>query len=141
MLLPLPGMPFPLLSLGWIPTDPSKSNAAVSARKPPPALASPQPLAVRHNGDVDLRQSSPRTHFSSSYITHRNYMGLKVTIRTGSWGKFWTKRYEDKNSQLPFMKRQEQKLGVGSKNRVLCMPLILNPIRGVSKPPKPLLDL
>ena len=68
-------------------------------------------------------------------------MGLKVTVCTRSWGKFWTRRYKDKNSQLPFMKRQEQKLGVGSKSRVLCMPLILNIIRGVGKPPKPLLDL
>ena len=42
-----------------------------------------------------------------------------------------------RKSQLPFLKRWKQKLGIGSKNRVLHMPSCTQHHKRVGKPPKP----
>ena len=44
---------------------------------------------------------------------------------------------DQKNPQLPLLKRQEQKQGVGSKSRVLRMPPALSTTRRVGRPPQP----
>lgn len=60
------------------------------------------------------------TNVSSSNKTERNYKGLKIIASMRSWGKLCTIGYKKaKKTQLPFLKSQEQKQDVGSKNRVL----------------------
>ena len=39
-----------------------------------------------------------------SYKIQRNYMGLKIAVCMGSWGKFYTKRHKDQKTHLPFLK-------------------------------------
>ena len=68
-----------------------------------------------------------RLHLDTALLsnkTHRNYMGLKITVSVHRWGKFWSKKTkkEKKKIQLPFLRSQEQRWSVGSKCRVLCMP-------------------
>ena len=46
------------------------------------------------------------------------------------------KRQKDQKTQLPFLKRREQKQGVRNKNRVLRTPPALNTTRGLGKTPK-----
>ena len=54
-----------------------------------------------------------------------------------SWGKLWTTRYKKtKKTQPALLKSWEQKQGVASKSRVLCMPPALT-TKGVGKTPKP----
>ena len=63
------------------------------------------------------------TNISSSYKIQRNYKGLKITAYMHSWGKFWTKDIKrPKKPNCHFLMSHEQKQGVGSKSRVLCMP-------------------
>ena len=63
-------------------------------------------------------------------------MGLKITVHVCSWGKLWGNRYEKtkkkKKSWLRLLKSQEQKLGVGSKSRVLHVPPALGTTNGVA---------
>ena len=52
----------------------------------------------------------------------RNYMGLKIAVCMCSWNKFWNKRYKKtENSAAISEELGAKELGVGSKNRVLCM--------------------
>ena len=44
---------------------------------------------------------------------------------------------KDQKAQLPLLKSQEQKQGIRSKSRVLCMPHAVNSTKGVGRPPKP----
>ena len=43
-----------------------------------------------------------------------------------SWGKLWTKDAKKPETQLSILKSLEQKLGGGSKSRVLSLPPELN---------------
>lgn len=52
----------------------------------------------------------------------RNYMGLTIAVCMCSWNKFWTTRYKKtENSAAISEELGAKELGVGSKNRVLCM--------------------
>ena len=58
-----------------------------------------------------------------------------------SWGKFWTKDTKrPKKPQLPLLKSQEQKQGVGDKSRALRMPPAINTTKAGGRQPKPRLQ-
>ena len=50
-------------------------------------------------------------HTSLRATQYKDTMGLKVTARIHGWGKLWTQD-TDKKTQLPLLKRVEQKQGV-----------------------------
>ena len=55
-------------------------------------------------------------------------------------GQILNKRYKKtKKAQLPLLKSQEQKQGVGSKSRVLCMPPAQHHLKGGQTTPATLL--
>ena len=65
-------------------------------------------------------------------------MGLKIAVGMCSWNKFWTKRYKKtENSEAISEELGAKELGVGSKNRVLCMSPCTQYHKGAGRPPKP----
>ena len=74
-----------------------------------------------------------RTHLSSSNKIQRSYVGLKITVCMGSWGKFWTPKL---TNPIASFEEQGAKLIVESKSRVLHMCPALNITIGVGKTPK-----
>ena len=61
------------------------------------------------------------THLSSSHKIQRNCMGLKITLCTHSWGKFWTKE-----TQGAWSKSR----GLGAKAGYCACPLHTPPPKG-----------
>ena len=59
-------------------------------------------------------------------LKQRNCNQLKTIACMCSWGKLWTKDAKKPETQLSILKSLEQKLGVGSKSRVLSLPPELN---------------
>ena len=63
------------------------------------------------------------------------FVGLKIAVCIHY--KLWTTKYK---TQLPLLKSQQKKQGVGSKNRVLHMVPAHNITTAVGRPPKPSLQ-
>ena len=74
-----------------------------------------------------------RTHLSSSNKIQRSYMGLKITVCMGSWGKFWTQKL---TNPIATFEEQGAKVIVESKSRVLHMRPAFNITIGVGKTPE-----
>ena len=73
--------------------------------------------------DMTERLTLLLLYFSGSKKKQGNYMGLKITACKPSRGKFWMQKIQsDQKTQLALLKSLEQKHGVESKSRVLCMP-------------------
>ena len=89
----------------------------------------------------DLGPSLQCLHLDTLLLEHkiqRNYMGLKMAVCMCSWNKSWTKRYKKTNNSVAISEELGAKeLGVGSKNRVLCMSPCTQHHKGVGRPPKP----
>ena len=67
-------------------------------------------------------------HLDKHLLKQQNCKQLKTIACMCSWGKLWTKDAKKPKTQLSFLKSLEQKLGVGSKSRVLSLPPELNTI-------------
>ena len=72
--------------------------------------------------------------------TNIKLYGTKNNCKNVQLGQNYGQKIQrDRKTQLPLLKSQEQKQGVGTKSRVLSMPPVHNTTRGVDNPPKPLL--
>ena len=77
---------------------------------------------------------APDTHLLEQQNT-KKLKGTKNNCPHEQLGQIMDKKIQ--KAQMPLLKSREQRQGVGSKSRVLCMPPAHNITKGVGRPPKP----
>ena len=82
---------------------------------------------------LQCRSACTWTHLSSSYKTQRNSMGLKITVDTRSWGKFWTQKIQKDKKTKKTKKPTAISEELGAKAGYCACPAAHNTAKGWAK--------